>query len=80
MEALLAGSVPNLISEHAVLESALLREEGGADGGFLVCLEFVIDLRGYSGKLTMSNCWQGGVRTNRITTEDLPTADSPAVE
>jgi hypothetical protein len=49
VEALLAGSVPNLISEDAVLEATLLGEERGADGGLLVCLELICDLGQRSG-------------------------------
>ena len=80
MEAFLACGVPNLIPEYAILESALLREEGSADGGFLVCLEFIIDLcKCFSKLATVNYCMDEG-RTNRITTEDFPTADSPAVE
>ena len=40
----MAGSVPYLISEHAVFEAALLCEEGSADGRLFVGLEFVGDL------------------------------------
>lgn len=45
MEAFLASSVPDLISEHAVFEAALLCEESGADGRLLVGLEFIGDLQ-----------------------------------
>ena len=45
MEALLAGRVPNLISQNTVLEPAFLGEESSADGGLLDGLKFVGNLR-----------------------------------
>jgi hypothetical protein len=45
VKAFLAGSVPDLISEHAVLEATLLCEESVANGRSLCGREFVGDLR-----------------------------------
>ena len=44
VEAFLAGRVPNLISQHTVLQPALLREERSADCMLLVRLELIRDL------------------------------------
>ena len=41
VEAFLAGRVPNLISQHTVLQPALLRKKGSPDCGLLVWLELV---------------------------------------
>jgi len=40
----LACGVPNLVTEHAIFEAALLGEECGADCGLFVGLEFIGDL------------------------------------
>ena len=44
MEAFLAGSVPDLISEHAVFEAAFLCEKSSTDSRLFAGLEFVRDL------------------------------------
>jgi len=44
METFLAGSVPDLVAEHAILEKAFLCEERGADCRLFVSLEFFGDL------------------------------------
>jgi hypothetical protein len=44
VEALLAGGVPDLVAQDAVLEAALLGQERGADRGLLVGLKVVRDL------------------------------------
>ena len=77
VEAFLAGSVPDLISEHAVFEAAFLCEESSADGGLFVGLEFVGDLRSLIKLLGVNDGIRMG-HTKRRTTEDLPTAASPA--
>ena len=51
METLLASSVPDLITEYAVLEAAFLCEECSTDCRLFVGLEFVVDLsRSVDGK------------------------------
>jgi hypothetical protein len=40
----LACRVPDLVTEHAILEAALLGEECGADCGLFVALEFIGNL------------------------------------
>src|SRR6266702_2956899 len=77
VKAFLAGSVPDLISEHAVFEAAFLCEESGADGRLFVGLEFVGDLRSLI-KFVGGNDGTRIGHTKRRTTDDLPTAASPA--
>lgn len=78
VETFLAGSVPNLISQHAVLQTALLCEESGSDRRLLVGLELVRDLEWQ----VVVKCGSGGkgLRTNRSTIDDFPTAASPVGE
>jgi hypothetical protein len=44
MEAFLACRIPNLVAEHTVFQSTLLRQECGADSRLLVGVEFIVDL------------------------------------
>jgi len=44
VEALLASSIPNFVTQDAVLKATLLSQECSANGGFLVCLKFVRNL------------------------------------
>lgn len=73
VETFLASSVPNLITQDAVFETAFLSQECCTNGGLLVCLKFVRDLE--SG-LEVANV-RKYTPTKRRTTEDLPTAASP---
>jgi hypothetical protein len=76
VKTLLAGGVPDLITEYAVFEAAFLCEESSADCRLFVGLEFVVDLSNLvDGK---KDPWYNEkVHTKRRTTEDLPTAASP---
>lgn len=44
VESFLTRRIPYLISQNTVLETALLRQEGSTNRGFLVGLEFVRNL------------------------------------
>jgi hypothetical protein len=44
MKTLLPSSVPNFISQDAIFQAALLRQECGSDGGFFVWLKLVRNL------------------------------------
>lgn len=77
MKAFLSCRIPNLVAEHTVFQSTLLRQECGTDSRLLVGLELIVDL------------WQEDIRselvrvlkhTKRSTTDDLPTAASPVRE
>lgn len=46
MEALLASSIPDFITEYAILEATFLGQERSTDGGLLVRLELVGYLAG----------------------------------
>ena len=75
VEAFLAGRVPNLISQHAVLQATLLREESSSNCGLLVRLELIRDLWMHVGQMCERQVWR--LRTNRSTIDDFPTAASP---
>lgn len=76
VETFLAGRIPDLVPEHAVLEPAFLREEGSADSRLLVRLELVRHLLVVSLQThDKQQCEEG--RTKRSTTDDFPTAASP---
>lgn len=76
MKTLLPSSVPNFISQDAIFQAALLRQERGSDGGFFVWLKLV---RNLEDERLMQKVGEeeGFRRTNRRTTDDFPTAASP---
>jgi hypothetical protein len=77
MKTLLSCSVPNFISQDAVFQTTFLRKESGAYGWLLVWLELVGDLGGWKMSCGCGCCIKV-LRTKRRTTEDFPTAASPA--
>ena len=77
-EALLARGIPNLELDRAVGQVAFLRQEGGADCGFFVGLEGIVDEAKDEGGLWIGVSMEvsGGVDIARWRT--LPTAASPS--
>ena len=77
VETFLSGRIPDLISQHTVLQTALLCKESGTNRWLLVGLEFIRDLQWR----VMKRCRRakGRLRTNRSTIDDFPTAASPVV-
>lgn len=76
MKAFLARSIPNLVTEYAVFESALLGEKSCSNSRLFISLKFVVDLGRAQYVATRSGAWRFS-RTNRMTTDDFPTAASP---